>query len=115
MYEDLQFNGRAVADLLILGGTVAVPGIPTLEADVLVNYELPLLKRDGVIADIGDMGETQAQDTLDVAGLYLIPMPSALEEDDALDVGAPAHFLVAEDALGRRTRFLFEGALPNGR
>jgi hypothetical protein len=41
-------------------------------------------------------------------------MPEALE-DGALNVGAPAHFLVTEDAQGRRTRFVFEGALPNRR
>ena len=115
VYESLEFNGRAVADLLIVGGTVAVPGIPTLRADVLVNYELPLLGQDGVIADVGDLEGVQAQDTLDVTGLYLVPMPKTLREDTGLDVGAPAHFLVADDDLGRRPRFLFEGALPGRR
>ena len=115
VYENLEYNGRRVTDLLITGGTVAVPGIPTLEADVLVNYDLPLLKQDGVVADIGDMGETEAQDTLSVDGLYLIPTPEALGENGGLDVGAPAHFIVAEDAQGRRVRFLFEGRLPGRR
>lgn len=115
VYESLAYNGRAVPDLLIRGGTIAVPGLPTLEADVLVNYDLPLLDRDGVIVDIGDLGEAEAQDTLDVAGLYLIPTPEALGGEAALNTGAPAHFLVAEDRLGRRTRFLFEGRMPGGR
>jgi hypothetical protein len=109
-YESLEYNGRAVADLLIRGGTIAAPGLPPLQADVLVRYELPLQKKDGLIADIGDMGEAEAQDTLNVDGLYLIPTAEALDERGGLDVGMPAHFLVAEDARGRRTRFLFEGA-----
>jgi hypothetical protein len=115
VYESLEYNGRRVSDLLIVGGTIAVPGLPTLEADLLVNYDLPLLKQDAVIVDLGDMGESEAQDTLHVEGLYLIPTRAALGEDGGLDVGGPAHFIVAEDPEGRRVRFIFEGRLPSGR
>jgi hypothetical protein len=115
IYEDLEYNGRSVPDLVIVGGQIAVPGLPPLRADVLVRYEEPLLMRDGVIADIGDLGEAEAQDTLDVSGLYLVPMPEALGETRALDTGAPAHFIVSEDERGDRPSFLFEGALPNRR
>jgi hypothetical protein len=115
VYEDLEYNGRSVPDLLIIGGQIAVPGLPPLRADVLVRYEEQLLMRDGVIADIGDMSVAEAQDTLDVSGLYLVPMPEALGDTRALDTGAPAHFIVAEDERGTRPRFLFEGALPNRR
>lgn len=112
LYDGLAFNGRRVPDLLIVGGTVAGPGIPTLAADILVNYDEPLLKQGGVIGDIGDMGETQAQDTLDVTGLYLVPMPQALGDAGAIDTGAPAWFVVAEDPEGLRVRFRFEGGPP---
>jgi len=115
IYEALEYNGRRVPDLLIAGGTVAVPGIPTLEADVIVSYDLPLQRREGVIDDMGDMGDAEAQDTLLVEDLYLIPMASALDEGGGLSPGAPAHFIVAEDAQGRRERFRFEGELPAGR
>ena len=114
-YEALEYNGRRVTDLLIAGGTIAVPGIPTLEADLLVSYELPLLEQDGIISDIGDMGEAEAQDTLRVDGLYLIPAADALDSGGALNVGAPAHFVVAEDPEGRRVRFVFDGRPPPGR
>lgn len=114
VYEALEYNGRAVPDLLVVGGTVAVPGLPNLQADLLVSYSEPLLGRGGTISDIGDLGGVQAQDTLRVDDLYLVPMPEALE-DGALAVGRPAHFLVSEDAEGRRMRFIFEGALPNRR
>jgi hypothetical protein len=115
VYEALEYNGRRVTDLLISGGTIAVPGVPPLRADLLVDYGEPLLKSGAVIADIGDMGESEAQDTLDVSGLYLIPTREALDEGGGLDTGVPAWFVVAEDAEGRRVRFLFEGGMPEGR
>ncbi|MFQ5536798.1 MAG: M14 family zinc carboxypeptidase [Gemmatimonadota bacterium] len=114
-YQSLVYNGRRMPDLLIRGGKVAVPGLPTLAADILVTYERPLLREGGVISDIGDLGEREAQDTLNVTGLYLVPMPKALDETGALDVGRPAWFAVAEDAEGRRVRMRFEGGPPRGR
>ncbi len=92
-----------------------MPGLPALQADLIVEYELPLLKEQGIISDIGDMGEAEAQDTLDVSGAYLIPMSRALDANGGLDVGAPAHFTVADDETGRQVRFLFEGGPPRGR
>lgn len=112
VYEGLEYNGRRVADLLIAGGTIMTPGLPGLEADIVANYQRPLLKEDAVIADIGDMLGSEAQDTLRVDGLYLIPTESALAETGGLDVGAPAHFIVTEDPEGRRIRFIFEGRMP---
>lgn len=112
VYESLAYNGRRMPDLLILGGTVAVPGLPPLEADILVNYDRPLLEEEGVIVDIGDLGGTEAQDTLRVDGLFLVPLPSALDAGGGLNTGAPAHFAVTEDARGERVRFHFEGGPP---
>ena len=112
VYEDLAYNGRRVPDLLITGGTIAVPGLPPLLADVLVNYDRPLLREGGVIVDIGDMGETEAQDTLDASGLYLVPMTDALDESGGLGIDSPALFLVAEDPAGRRVTLRFEGGPP---
>lgn len=115
IYESLAYNGRRLPNLLVRGGTIAVPGIPPLEADMLIDYERPLLREDGVVIDIGDMGTSQANDTLDVSGLYLIPTPEALDEDGGFNTGATAHFIVAEDAQGRTVRFVFEGKMPEGR
>ncbi len=113
-YEALAYNGRRVPDLLLEGGTVAVPGLATLRADVLVDYARPLLKEGGTIRDVGDLGGYEAQDTLDVSGLYLVPLPDALDEGGALGVGLPARFLVAEDRAGERVRFRFDGGPPEG-
>jgi hypothetical protein len=99
-------------DLLITGGTLAVPGLPTLRADILVSYEKPLTKSEGVIADIGDLGDAEAQDTLDVRGLYLIAQRGALDGEGGIDTGQPADFIVAEDEAGLRIRFHFDGGPP---
>jgi len=112
LYDDLEYNGRRVPDLLIAGGTLVVPGLATLRADILVNYDQPLLREGGIISDIGDMGEAEAQDTLDVTGLYLLPMPEALDGEGGIDTGLPARFIVAEDEAGTRGRFRFEGGPP---
>jgi hypothetical protein len=108
-YEGLAYNGRRVPDLLLEGGTVVVPGLPPLRADVMVDFGRPLLGEGGVISDVGDLGGYEAQDTLDVSGLYLIPRPEALDADGGLATGRPAHFTVAEDPDGARVRFLFPG------
>ncbi len=112
VYDNLEFNGRSVPDLLVAGGTIAVPGAPTLAADIMIRYDRPLLREDGRIADIGDLGDAQAQDTLRVDGLYIIPLLEALDEGGGLNTGVPAMFVVAEDSLGRRVRFRFEGGPP---
>ena len=113
-YEALEFNGRRVPDVLIAGGTIAIPGAPLLRGDVLVNYDRPLLQEGAVIADIGDLEGVEAQDTIRADGLYLVPTPRALDGAGGLNTGAPAHFLLSEDAEGRRVRMRFEGG-PEGR
>ena len=114
VYNNLEFNGRRLPDLLVAGGTLAVPGTPTLSADIMINYDRTLLREGGQIVDIGDLGDAQAQDTLRIDGLYLIPLPEALDGGGALNTGVPAMFVVAEDSVGSRVRFRFEGG-PGGR
>jgi hypothetical protein len=115
IYDRLEFNGRRIPDLIVAGGTVAVPGLPTLTADLLINYDYPLLRNGGKIADIGDLGTMEAQDTLRVDGLFLVPLEEALDEYGGINVGAEAMFAVAGDSLGRRIRFRFEGKMPDRR
>lgn len=112
LYDALDFNGRRVPDLLVAGGTLAVPGLPPLQTDLLIQYELPLLQDSAVVVDIGDMGEEEAQDTLDLTGLFVIPLPEMRDARGGVDTGAPAWFEVAEDAGGQRVRFRFEGRRP---
>ena len=111
-YEALAFNGRRLPDLLIAGATVAVPGLPQLQADLLVQYDRPLLRQGGTISDIGDLQGVEAQDTLDASGLFLIPFGDALDPAGALEVGRPARFLLAEDSTGTSVRLRFDGGPP---
>lgn len=112
VYEALEPNGRSVPDLLILGGTLVVPGLPPLVADLMVSFAEPLLQERGTLSDIGDLGGFEARDTLDVTGLFVIPYPEALDAHGGINAGAPARFLVAEDPEGLRVRFRFDGGPP---
>lgn len=111
-YEALAFNGRRLPDLHIRGATLVVPGLPQLRADLMVSYDRPLLRQAGRITDIGDLDGFEAQDTLDLTGLFLIPFGDALDEQGALQVGNPARFLVAEDSAGSRVQLRFDGGPP---
>ena len=111
LYENLSFNGRRLPDLLVSGGILAVPGLPNLRADLLIEYDRPLLQDNGRIVDIGDLEGSEAQDTLNAQGLYLIPLPEVLDEQGGLDTGTPARFVVAEDVAGQNVRFRFDGRL----
>lgn len=95
-YESLLENGRAVNDLLVLGGTVVVPGLPPYRADLAVNYDEPLKRTGGRIVEIGDLAELAARDTIDASGLFIHPSGSALETGPGggrwIRVGAPASF-----------------------
>ena len=95
-YESLLENGRAVNDLLVLGGTVVIPGLPPYRADLAINYDEPLERRGGRIIEIGDLAELTARDTIDARGLFIHPSTSALEEGTGgarwIRVGAVASF-----------------------
>jgi hypothetical protein len=112
IYENLEFNGRRLPALLVAGARLAVPGLPTNAADLLINFDRPLLLEGGTIADIGDLGSMEARDTLRVDGLFLIPTGDALDSHGGLNVGAPASFLIAADSLGSDVRFRFETKMP---
>jgi len=100
-YRGLPFNGRAVTDLLVRGGTVVSPGMPPFRADLAVNFAEPLHRVGGRIADIGDLGETSARDTLDSAGLFIHLSTSAGRDAAAVaavGLGAPATFVARRGA-----------------
>ncbi|MGY0561613.1 M14 family zinc carboxypeptidase [Luteimonas sp. A277] len=100
LYTDLPENGRVYPDLLIQGATIAVPGLPPLRADVLVNFQHPLAGRGGRITDIGDLAETGARHTVDASGLYIVPMAddSDAKTSATIAVGSAARFHLSRDA-----------------
>jgi hypothetical protein len=94
-YDELPENGPLVNDLLLRGGSVALPGHAPYVADIAIDFADPLERTGGRIADIGDLADHRARDTLDVQGLVLHPGRRVLDEDDPqLRPGAPASFTV---------------------
>ncbi len=115
LYESLPRNGRRVGDLLLTGGTVVIPGLPSYRADLLVSFEKPLLEREGTIAEIGDLAEVEARDTLSLNGLYVHPAETAMDRSRGgvqIAPGVPAHFQVTRDAEGTDVVWIFQGGPP---
>jgi hypothetical protein len=114
VYTSLPMNGRRIADLKLSGGTLVIPGLPPLRADVLVGYADNLARTGGSISDIGDLAETEAMDTVDLAGRFLHPFGPALDAADGgqLQPGAPAHFRITADEAGNRLLWVLDGGAP---
>ncbi len=101
-YEDLPANGRVIPDLFVRGGSIVVPGIDPVRADLLIDFRNGSRQTDGVVIDIGDLDGREAVDTIDVSGLYLVPAMDALERSRGpqLQPGSPARFHVARSPDG---------------
>jgi hypothetical protein len=82
-YESLPPNGRAARDLIIRGGTVVIPGLAPYRADIAIDLEevRPDRSASARIAEVGDLAEVQARDTVDASGLYVHPTGEALGGD----------------------------------
>ncbi|HET8819040.1 MAG TPA: M14 family zinc carboxypeptidase [Xanthomonadaceae bacterium] len=103
-YLELPENADTWPDLLVKGGTLAMPGLPQARADVVVNFEHPLLERGGIIEDIGDMAHVQARRTIDATGLYIVPL-----EGKAIAPGSPARFRLVRDPEGSDVAWTLAG------
>ena len=114
LYLNLPSNGRRVADLLIVGGTLVVPGLQPYKTDLLVNYTRPLLEEGGTFAEVGDLAETEALDTLSLDGLFVHPAESALDRWNGIQirVGADAVFTVTRNQDGSDPVWTFDGGPP---
>ncbi|MGI9625663.1 MAG: M14 family zinc carboxypeptidase [Longimicrobiales bacterium] len=112
-YHDLPYNGRSLADLVIRGGTLRIPGLPDLRADLLISYDEPLLETGGVITDIGDLRDVETRDTIDATGLYLLALDEALTFDEDgtahLPTGAPAYLIASPLPDGSVPEWDFRG------
>jgi len=115
-YLELPSNGRRIGDLVVTGGTVVIPGLPTYRADLLVSFDRPLLEEGGTISEIGDLAEVEARDTLSLEGLYIHPREEALDRAGGgiqLAPGAPAYFDVSRDPEGSDILWSFLGGPPD--
>ena len=114
-YMALPPNGRRIGDLLVRGGTVVIPGLPSFRTDFLVSYEQPLLERGGSISEIGDLGDVEARDTLSLEGLFIHPEEGALDRSGGgvqIAPGAPALFSVSRREDGTEVLWTFRGGPP---
>lgn len=120
LYDGLPENGQVWPDLRISGGTLALPGRPQAKADLLVNFEQPLLERGGRIRDVGDLADRPARRTIDATGLYIVPFdpPRAAGAEGAegnasgaraFGPDTPAYFHLARDPGGREVVWTLAG------
>ena len=92
-YESLPTNDRAAVDLLVMGGSVVLPGKEPMRVDVAMNYEDALRGGTLRVREVGDLSAVAALDTIDASGLFLHPAPSMLTGEGNgrwLRINAPA-------------------------
>ncbi|MGK2934845.1 MAG: M14 family zinc carboxypeptidase [Gemmatimonadaceae bacterium] len=92
-YERLPFNEGGAFDLLVRGGHLVLPGRPSMQADLAINYDDAVARTGGRVRDVGDLAHVVAIDTIEAGGLYLHPAPGALSFTPAgpmLRLGASA-------------------------
>ena len=109
-YTDLPENADTWPDLLVKGGTLAVPGLPQARADVVVNFDNALLERGGTIEEVGDMAHVQARRTIDATGLYIVPMEGREFAPDK-----PAYLHLSRDPQGRDVVWTLAGDVDPAR
>lgn len=101
-YDTLPLNrGGGAYDLLIVGGSVVVPGLGPTRADLAVNYDDAVARTGGRIREVGDLEGAAALDTLDLTGRFLHPLPDGVLRTGGavwLPIGAPARFVIREGA-----------------
>lgn len=116
LYDELPYNGRRFGDLKLTGGTLVVPGLPSMRADLMLNFRENLSFEGGSIAEIGDLGETEARFTMDLSGMFIHAAESALDSSDAgtqITLGAPARLRVTRDEAGTDLVWEMAGDLPD--
>ncbi len=77
-YENIPMNSRSAVDILIRGGKIVVPGFAPVRADIALNYEEAVAKKDPRVRDVGDLVALIALDTVDASGLFIHPAESML-------------------------------------
>ncbi|HJS47122.1 MAG TPA: hypothetical protein VJ773_03945, partial [Gemmatimonadales bacterium] len=115
-YDRLPENSSTPYDLLVVGGTLAVPGLAPVRADLGFVHGGGVGATGLRLEDVGDLQDFTAVDTVDAAGLVLVPSPVMLEDGVArrgIRMGAPAQ-LVARRGEGAAAETVFT-LTPSGR
>jgi beta-lactamase class A len=100
-YRTLPFNGSPAADLVLRGGTVVwagtggrgetAAGLPPFRADLAFQYADASRWTGLRIADVGDLAEVVARQSLDIEGLY-----AHVESDTPGELGAVRRIVVRQ-------------------
>ena len=106
-YFDLPQNGEVWPDLLIRGGTLLSPGLPSRRVDILIDFKQPLSEEGGRIKEVGDLTDIDVRRTIDANGLYIQPLPCPARDGEtrpgagSITPGKPACLQISRDAAGR--------------
>jgi hypothetical protein len=115
-YDDLPENTSVLYDLVVTGGTLHVPGLEPVRADLGFVHEGGVGATGLVLESVGDLADFAAIDTVDATGLRLTPSSVMLEGPGArraLRLGAPAQ-VVARRGEGSSAETVFR-ITPSGK
>lgn len=100
-YENLLFNAGGATDVILVGGTLVLPGQAPVVADISINYEDAVARTGGRVVEVGDLEGGIALDTIDVRGRFIHPAAEALTRSDGkawLPIGSRAVFTIRASA-----------------
>jgi hypothetical protein len=105
-YEKLPRNVPGASDILIVGGSLVLPGRLTavIRADVTITYDDAVARTGPRIREVGDLEGAIALDTVDARGLFLHPGRESLvvgRRQSSLIIGAPARIEIRRAASPR--------------
>jgi hypothetical protein len=115
-YDDLPENTSVLYDLVVTGGTLRVPGLEPVRADLGFVHGGGVGATGLLLESVGDLADFAAIDTVDATGLDLTPSSEMLEGPGArrgLLLGAPAE-LVARRGQGSSAQAVFR-ITPSGK
>ena len=72
-YERLPMNSGVANDLLLLGGKVVFGSREPVRADIAIVFDDAVAETGPRYAEVGDLADVIAMDTVDVSGLYIHP------------------------------------------
>ena len=105
-YEKLPRNVPGASDILIVGGSLVLPGrLPAvIRADITITYDDAVARTGPRIREVGDLEGAIALDTVDARGLFLHPGRESLVVErrrSSLVIGAPARIEIRRAANPR--------------
>jgi hypothetical protein len=86
-YDELPMNNSVENDLLLLGGQIVLGEAAPIRADIAIRFDDPVARTGPNYAEIGDLAEVVAVDTIDARGLFLHVDPG---EEGIIRRGEPA-------------------------